>query len=170
MLIDFRVQNYLSFKDSQTLSLIAGNNTDLPDNLMSPDNRRKPRLLKSAAVFGANASGKSNLISALYLMKTLVTETFKPGEPLPVTPFRLSQESRESPTEFEVTFAADGVVYQYGFSASPAQIFEDILSVPCFEYWFILHFCYTCSPFLPSGNKSAADNVVSELKKHLPDY
>ena len=94
MLIDFRVQNYLSFKDSQTLSLIAGNNTDLPDNLMSPDNRTKPRLLKSAAVFGANASGKSNLISALYLMKTLVTETFKPGESLPVTPFKSGIQRR----------------------------------------------------------------------------
>ena len=129
MLIDFRVQNYLSFKDSQTLSLIAGNNADLPDNLMSFDNRRKLRLLKSAAVFGANASGKSNLISALYLMKTLVTETFKPGEPLPVTPFKLSQESRESPTEFEVTFAVNGVVYQYGFSASSVQIFEEWLFV-----------------------------------------
>ncbi len=129
MLIDFRVQNYLSFRASQTLSLIAGNNDDLPDNLMSLDNRRKLRLLRSAAVFGANASGKSNLISALYLMKTLVTETFKPGEPLPVTPFRLSQESRESPTEFEVTFAINGVVYQYGFSASSIQIFEEWLFV-----------------------------------------
>ncbi|MEE3421614.1 MAG: ATP-binding protein [Succinimonas sp.] len=140
MLIDFRVQNYLSFRASQTLSLVAGNSADLPDNLMSLDNRRKLRLLRSAAVFGANASGKSNLISALYLMKTIVTETFKPGEPLPVTPFRLSQESRESPTEFEVTFAVNGVIYQYGFSASPAQIFEEWLFVTpkdrsqrCFE-------------------------------------
>ena len=48
--------------------------------------------------------------------------------------------------------------------------FEDILSVPCFEYWFILHFCYTCSPFSPSESKSAADNVIIALKKHLPDY
>jgi S-ribosylhomocysteine lyase LuxS involved in autoinducer biosynthesis len=42
--------------------------------------------------------------------------------------------------------------------------------VPCFEYWLLLHFKYTTSPYAPTGNKSAADQVLSELKNELPNY
>lgn len=45
-----------------------------------------------------------------------------------------------------------------------------IKSIPCFEYWILLHFEYTCSSFVASGGRSAADNVVRALKRHMPNY
>lgn len=48
--------------------------------------------------------------------------------------------------------------------------FSAIYSVPCFEYWILLHYEYTTKPYQGVGNKSAADKVVSDLKKHITDY
>lgn len=48
--------------------------------------------------------------------------------------------------------------------------FHVIVSDPCIEFWFLLHFSYTRSPFVSEGNKSRADRALDELKKHLPDY
>ncbi len=69
MLIEFKVGNFRSFHEPQTLSLVAGTDAKHPDNLISCG---KSNLLKSAAVYGANASGKSNLIKALDLMRAFV--------------------------------------------------------------------------------------------------
>ncbi|MDD9816124.1 MAG: RloB family protein [Gammaproteobacteria bacterium] len=48
--------------------------------------------------------------------------------------------------------------------------FEAIVSVPCFEYWLLLHYCDSTKPYEKKGNKSACDQVISELKKHIPRY
>lgn len=53
---------------------------------------------------------------------------------------------------------------------SSSREFICIVSNPCIEYWFLLHFTYTRSPFSPSGQKSAADCVIDNLKKYLPNY
>ena len=53
---------------------------------------------------------------------------------------------------------------------TPKGVFFSITSVPCFEYWILLHFTYSCKPFTSSGNKSAAEYVISELKNFYPDY
>jgi len=50
------------------------------------------------------------------------------------------------------------------------ESFTAINSVPCFEYWLLLHFTYTTQPFDASGNKSAGDKTIDELRKYLPDY
>ena len=52
----------------------------------------------------------------------------------------------------------------------PEGTFVEINSVPCFEYWLLLHFVYTTEPFLATGRFSAADHVIHKLKKHYPDY
>ncbi len=53
---------------------------------------------------------------------------------------------------------------------TPKNTFFAINSVPCFEYWLLLHFKYTTSPFERTGNKSAAENVIVELKQYMKDY
>jgi len=66
MLIRFEVENFLSFNDKQTLSMIATKDDDMKDtHCIGPKSRPDLMLLKAAAVYGPNASGKSNLIKAI---------------------------------------------------------------------------------------------------------
>ncbi|MEZ4662066.1 MAG: RloB family protein [Caldilineaceae bacterium] len=55
-------------------------------------------------------------------------------------------------------------------NARPSNCFFAVTSVPCFEYWLLLHFVYTTKPFAPSGVRTAADEVIVELKQHIPNY
>lgn len=50
------------------------------------------------------------------------------------------------------------------------NIFFAITSVPCFEYWILLHFTYTTKPYYPTGCKSVADNLIDDLKQYIPQY
>ncbi len=128
MLIEFRVKNFRSFRDEQVLSLVAGNIKDdsLEDNCFEAG---KYKLLKTAAVYGPNASGKSNLVKALDVMRQIVLESAnnKPGDDLPVVPYRLDAESEKKPTEFAVTFIHEKIRYQYGFTATRKRIEEEWL-------------------------------------------
>ncbi|WP_424947163.1 RloB family protein [Candidatus Spongiihabitans sp.] len=53
---------------------------------------------------------------------------------------------------------------------SRQNTFFAITSIPAFEYWFLLHYAYSTQPYTETGSKSAADNLISDLQKHLPDY
>lgn len=55
-------------------------------------------------------------------------------------------------------------------ASRPAGVFTAITSIPCFEYFLLLHFEYTTKPFIATGNKSVCDCVVQDLRKHIPDY
>ena len=54
--------------------------------------------------------------------------------------------------------------------AQPAGVFHAILSVPCFEYWFLLHFDFQTRPYAASGGKSACDRLIDDLRTHMEDY
>jgi AAA15 family ATPase/GTPase len=124
MLVEFRVGNYRSFREEQTLSLVAGNDTELTDNCVD---QGKLRLLKAAGIYGPNASGKSNLIRALSTMRRIIIKPSKPGEQLPVTPFKLDDEYINKPSSFEVTFYHGASRYQYGFTATSERIHDEWL-------------------------------------------
>jgi len=122
MLIQFSVQNFRSFRESQTLSLAAGNLTELPTNTFSLSTTEDLRLLRSAVIYGPNASGKSNLIRAVDFMRDMVTDSLEwagaseTAGYINSDPFRLDHKSASEPTTFEAIFIVDGVRYQYGFS------------------------------------------------------
>ena len=124
MLVEFRVKNFRSLRDEQVLSLVASKDKTLQDtHTLATGLKAAPTLLRSAVVYGANASGKSNLIKALQYMRGVVMESatvIQPGQTYAVQPFRLDAESASQPTEFEVTFILDGVRYQYGFAMTAA--------------------------------------------------
>ena len=126
MLIEFRVGNYRSFREQQTLSLVAGKDTQLADNCVV---QGKLRLLKAVGVYGPNASGKSNFIKALKVMKDIVIDSadYQPGRKLPVEPFLFDSESQKKPSTFEVTFFHEKVRYQYGFTATNERIRDEWL-------------------------------------------
>lgn len=127
MLVEFRVGNYRSFHHPQTLSLAAGRDLAHPGNLIACG---KDNLLKAAAVFGANASGKSNLIKAFGFMRSFVRDSatrMNVGDKIPVVPFRLTDDSLHEPSLFEVILVLDKVRYQYGFTASLQRVHDEWL-------------------------------------------
>ncbi|WP_456026748.1 AAA family ATPase [Pseudomonas capeferrum] len=130
MLIQFSVKNWRSVRDEQTLSMVKAKGLELGEaNSFNPEVSSVGELLRTAVIYGANAAGKTNLISALRAMKDIVLESAKaqPGDELPLTPFLLDEDTEDKPSEFEVFFVAKGVKFQYGFSATKKQIFEEWL-------------------------------------------
>src|SRR5690606_24179397 len=99
--------NYLSFKSKTTLSLIATAIKEQVDtNIFSSE---RYDLLKGAVVYGANASGKSNLIKAMSTMRRLVLRSFEQSsaDELDITPFLLNTETEHEPSFFEAVFLID---------------------------------------------------------------
>jgi len=130
MLIQFSVKNWRSIRDEQTLTMVKAKSSELEEsNTFAPKSISNTRLLRSAVIYGANAAGKSNLISALRTMKSVVQDSAgkQSGDELPVTPFRLDNQTLNAPSEFEVIFITDGIKYQYGFTATKNQVHEEWL-------------------------------------------
>lgn len=131
MLIEFSVTNFLSLRERATLSLVKAKGQELEENnSFTPTAPATPALLHTAAIYGPNAAGKSNIIKALRLMERLVLRSAngsQAGEKLAITPFLLDATSSQQPTEFEVHFVSQGVRYQYGFAATQERIVEEWL-------------------------------------------
>ncbi|MGG7056433.1 AAA family ATPase [Nitrosomonas sp. ANs5] len=131
MLIELSVANFRSFREMQTFTLAKGKGDErAASNTFIATAASNIALLRSAAIYGPNASGKSNLLLALQTMRRVVLESainLQRGDKLPVTPFRLNPETRQQPSEFEVTFLVEGVRYQYGFAATAERIHEEWL-------------------------------------------
>jgi predicted ATP-dependent endonuclease of OLD family len=133
--MEFRVKNFKSIRDSQTLSMAATSDKSLEDTHVLQPEGIPQRLLKLAAIYGPNAGGKSNLLQALEFMKMKVVEPSFPYASLEddeyeVCPFfRLAQNAKNTPSEFEVTYAENGVRYQYSFALLRSRVVEERLSV-----------------------------------------
>ncbi|MBP1466458.1 ATP-binding protein [Candidatus Chloroploca sp. M-50] len=135
MMIEFNVKNFRSFRDEQRFSLVASTaDKSLAENVgTSP--KFKHRLLRSAVVYGPNASGKSNLIMALGFLQLLILRAAQssptPGlrlidHPL-LKPFALEVASSTAPTRFELHMLHEGVRYQYGITLDRRAIYEEWL-------------------------------------------
>ncbi|MBK8759009.1 MAG: ATP-binding protein [Sulfuritalea sp.] len=133
MLLEFRVGNYRSIRDEQVLSLIASTDMELSDtNLMPTGLKAFPSALRSAVIYGPNASGKSTLLFALNYMRAVVAESaaiIQPGQTYNVQPFKLDQAFTKAPTTFELTFLVDGVRHQYAFEMTPQRFVSESLVV-----------------------------------------
>jgi predicted ATPase len=133
MLIEFTVGNFRSFRDLQTLSMVAApiksKDSALDENTVI-QMTNNPNLLTSAAIYGANASGKSNLIQALAFMKYFVINSPKETKAtggINVEPFRLHNGTVEQPSHFEIVFIEDGKRYRYGFKVSKERVLSEWL-------------------------------------------
>lgn len=133
MLIEFTVGNFRSLRAPQTLSMLAtpikSQNPSLDENtvIQLPDN---PALLSSAAIYGANASGKSNLVQALAFMKRFVMHSLKETKAtggIQVEPFRLHAATGGQPSCFEIVFIQEGKRYRYGFEVTKERVVTEWL-------------------------------------------
>jgi hypothetical protein len=129
MIVEFRFRNFRSFRDLQTLSFVATADTSHPDNVTAAPQIGDKRLVRAAVIYGANASGKSNIIAALDFLRDFVRNSGarKPGEPIPVQPFRLDEHSEYQPSEFELTFINDGVRYIYAVAVDHERVHRESL-------------------------------------------
>ena len=133
MLIGFSVGNYKSFKETVTLSMVASlimeDDRELDENNLFQINDRL-KLLKSAAIYGANASGKSNLVAAVNFMKWFVLNSSKEtqvSEAIDIEAFRLSTETEQEPSFFEIVFLLEGENFRYGFEVNTEQVVSEWL-------------------------------------------
>ena len=127
MLIRFRVQNFLSFKEEVELSMVAGKVQKHPDHIVKSPLKPSVDLLRVGLVYGANASGKSNLIKAIHFGKFMVTTGVRAKALIPRKPFKLDGECLSQPSRFEYEFRYKGTSYIYGFLLDSKYIHEEWL-------------------------------------------
>jgi len=157
MLVEFTVANFRSFQDAMTLSMVAANlvakdKTVDTSNLIKFDSEIS--LLKTAVIYGANASGKSNLLKALLFMKWFMVNSSKESrstDKIGVEPFKLGLHGETSPSHFELVFIMDGMRYRYGFEADRNRVSAE---------WLY---------YVPSSRETPVfnrkDNVINASKK-----
>jgi len=121
MLLEFSVANFLSFKEKKTLSLEAASISDYKENIIE---KGKYKILRSAVLYGANSSGKSNFIKALSIMRYIIiySSIKSSTSEIDVTPFLLNTETENEPSFFEILFLIDGIRYRYGFEADKKSV------------------------------------------------
>lgn len=131
MLIEFSVENFRSFYQPATLSMLA---TALRDDPKLDESNifqvGKLSLLRSAAIYGANASGKSNLVRAIMFMRKLVWTSatkLQTGEKIDVENFALNVLTRNKPAYFQIVFLHGGKRYRYGFEVDSERIHSEWL-------------------------------------------
>jgi uncharacterized protein len=128
MLIRFTVENFMSFKERIEFSMLPGKGTSLRHHVRRGTKRSDLPHLKSALIYGANASGKSNLVKAMRFAQLLVQKGVRKGQSIPVKPFRLDAEKHESPSRFEFEFQWGDTYYAYGFLVDAQQVREEWLA------------------------------------------
>lgn len=129
MLLEFSVGNYNSFKEISTLSLVASKRQELRNTNVF-DVNKNIKALKSAVVYGANASGKSNFFSAMYFMIDFIKKSYikiNADEKIKVAPFLMSSTTFDAPSYFEIIFCIGKIIYRYGFEATKTAVVSEWL-------------------------------------------
>ena len=133
MLIEFKIENFLSFKELTTLSMVAAKSfkEHLDTNVIKTDGNIS--LLKSAVIYGNNASGKSNLLEAMGFMRQTVLNSFRDAlldnseRKFPLEKFALNTKSEKDISYFEISFFQNHTKYRYGFEIDYDKIVAEWL-------------------------------------------
>lgn len=126
MLLNFTIGNFRSFSERKTLSMEPASISDHPQNIIKRD---QYSFLSSAVIYGANSSGKSNLLRGVNTMKRIVVENFdkRSVSEIPYDPFLLNTRTSHEPTFYEVVFWIENIKYRYGFEADRTSIHSEWL-------------------------------------------
>ena len=125
MLVRFTIENYLSFREKQVFSMIPGKGSLKPYHKTTPV--KGVSVLKTGVVFGANASGKSNLINAIDFGRKLVLKGTKPEQPIVTNLYKLDKNNLIKPTYIEYEIQHKGKNYAYGFILNAKEIVDEWL-------------------------------------------
>ncbi len=135
MFVQFKVNNFLSFKETVTFSMIGYNpikehETDNDSNAVFDYSSEKIKILKSTVLYGANGSGKSNLIKAMSFFKTFILTSSNENQvddEIKIIPFLLSTQTTQLPSSFEMVFYINETRYRYGFEVDKEKIHKEWL-------------------------------------------
>lgn len=127
MLISFSVRNFLSFNQEVELSMVASQERIHPHHVSRTSSRKHPNLLRAAAIYGANASGKSNLVEAIRFVQDLVVEGLGPDSRIPVQRFKLDPSCLHDPAYFKIEFRVNNINYSYRLVIEPEKIIQEDL-------------------------------------------
>ena len=134
MIISFALQNYRSFKEHQVLNLHMEQGDELPQNIATPDKEKRISVVRTTAIYGANASGKSNLLRGMLAAVNLIVTShkFDRNSDIPwYEPFQLDDRTSNAPVEFEIDFVVDGLHFRYAFAYTDKEItFEELAFYP----------------------------------------
>ena len=129
MLIEFKLRNFRSIKDEMTFSLLASSDRTHSQNLIVHDALKKDLLLKSAVIYGANASGKTNVLLGLNTLRGLVVHSHSNqiGQELPYEPFRLDDRAGSAYTSFRLAYIHKDIKYIYELSYNKEKVVDEVL-------------------------------------------
>ncbi len=128
MLIRFHVSNFLSFDKEVELSMVPGKVRKPHQNhVVKSKGRHNTDILRSAIIYGANASGKSNLVKAMDFARYMIVNGTNAKESIPRVRFKLRNDTKELPSKFEFEFKVGEYCYVYGFELDAQRIHEEWL-------------------------------------------
>lgn len=127
MLLQFSVENFACFSDEALFSMVATSGEEHPGHLVETESGRKPRILRTAALYGANAHGKTKLIEALHFAQSLIVQGTKSTQLVKVSPFRLDPIRLQQPSRFDFVIDYQEVEYSYGFKVDRERVHEEWL-------------------------------------------
>ncbi len=126
MIISFTLENWMSFRDRVTFSMVATSERRHGKRIPKLG-KYGTRVLPIAAIYGGNASGKSNFFLALDFARSLVIDVPQIDEPIPVEPFRLDADRSEQPVRFAFELLIDEAIYEFSFAVTRAAVVEEKL-------------------------------------------
>lgn len=128
MLIRFTVENFLSFNERVDFNMIASPDTKHPHHVVKDENDPESiGVLKTSLIYGANASGKSNLVKAMDFAQRLIVDGVDKNENIPIARFKLDKDCSTKPSRFEFEFKHKGKQYAYGFVVDESSVREEWL-------------------------------------------
>ncbi len=126
MLLSFTIENWTSFREPVTFSMIAGRERRHGERVPRLK-KYKTMVLPIAAIYGGNASGKSNFFKAIYFARQFVLNGTMPDELIPIEPFLLDAEAIQRPSRFVFEIMIKETIYEYGFSVTKTRVLEEKL-------------------------------------------
>ena len=126
MIISFSVENWMSFRDPTTFSMVASRERQHGERVPKLG-KYQTRVLPIAAIYGGNASGKTNFFKALSFAKTLVVEGTRPDSLISIETFRLDAERKSKPSRFAFELLIDETIYDFSFAVTQKEVLEERL-------------------------------------------
>ena len=128
MLLSYSVENFRSFREEQTLNLLASARSGAPEAPYCCEvPNTNEHILRVASLYGANGAGKSNLVQALAVLGQMVLHGTLRDERMPYKPFRLDDASPTKPTVLDLRFVAENEVFRYGICYDADRVHEEWL-------------------------------------------
>jgi len=126
MIVNFSIENWMSFRNPVSFSMIASRERQHGDRI-SKINKYKTRLLPISAIYGGNASGKTNLFKALNFARDLIVKGTQPDSLIPIKPFSLDDNLRYRPSRFVFELLIENTIFEYSFAVNQKTVIEEKL-------------------------------------------